>query len=434
LGLRHGGAGTWDGVTIAWMGFYLTATLPLLLSLMRDPDLRVAAGFIRSRVGLLTILLLTLVFQVLAMAGSFLYAATAVTGISGILFCLWFRCRDAAALIRAVSNGVLVCMAIVFSLAVLEAMLRVPAVANRVRPPAHTKEVQWRYRDYDKHVLTRHKGTRFRSFHLDKDTDDSAFRIVVLGDSYTWGDKVRETPKIWPYQMEEALSLQRIPSRVFNLAQLGNTTVNEFEYLEVFGWDLDPDLVIIQYLINDPLPSLPGFRRRGDAWMQEETLPLAVSSDVHRLLNGHSYIYSLLNHRWAGMLRRVMGLRDLTYFDLHADGFPPWEDCKKAIAGIADACRKREIPVLFVMFPLLKSGIDLGEDYPFLSIHDKVRQVVAGLGIPYMDLLPVYARKNPNSNFWRVLPNDGHPGEYAHEVAGKAVAGRLLDLGLLTPE
>jgi hypothetical protein len=85
-----------------------------------------------------------------------------------------------------------------------------------------------------------------------------AFRIVALGDSHTFGWGVTRD-EAWPAVLEGLLH-ERIPGRsfeVWNLGVPGYNTVQEVRSIELRLAQLQPDVVIINYVSNDM--DLPNF-------------------------------------------------------------------------------------------------------------------------------------------------------------------------------
>ena len=103
-------------------------------------------------------------------------------------------------------------------------------------------------------VRTNSLGMRSREI----DSDDDAFTIVGIGDSFMFGQGVGEGE---PYLtvLEELLEEAGHRVRVINLGVPGYNTVMEVESLRSKGLAYDPDLVIIEFVGNDL--SLPNFVR-----------------------------------------------------------------------------------------------------------------------------------------------------------------------------
>jgi hypothetical protein len=55
--------------------------------------------------------------------------------------------------------------------------------------------------------------------------------VIVVGDSFTWGDKVADIRDTWPYVLEQNLNRSGATVEVISLATPGYTTVNEAEAL-----------------------------------------------------------------------------------------------------------------------------------------------------------------------------------------------------------
>ena len=306
-----------------------------------------------------------------------------------------------------------------------ELLLRIPSLSRRITPDVEVRAARFRQSDYDAETWTEWRGQKFRSRRLNTTKSADSFRILTLGDSFTWGVNIHSTSQIWPYVLEKEVSLAGRKVEVVNLSRPGNTTVNNLEFLETFGWDCEPDFIVLQYLVNDPLPSGPKFQRETIEWMRDSGLPLLLNTQAHANLAGNSRFYSALDRRWSGLQRRLFQLRDLDYADLHREGFKPWEETKSAFDRFSKLSRSAGIPVLVVMFPLFERDIDLRSGHPHADLHCKLREETVIRGLPFLDLLPVFAESNPNSNAWRVNADDSHPNERAHALAARAIRERV---------
>ncbi len=114
-------------------------------------------------------------------------------------------------------------------------------------------------------------GLRDREYSLAKPRD--VYRIVMLGDSTTfgWGVPVEQTvAKI----LERQLNASAHHDRRFEVlnAGVGNYgTVQEFNHYLTYDRAFSPDLVILEYFINDPEPvpveRIPGILGRSYMWL-----------------------------------------------------------------------------------------------------------------------------------------------------------------------
>ncbi|HEX6164822.1 MAG TPA: GDSL-type esterase/lipase family protein [Vicinamibacterales bacterium] len=80
----------------------------------------------------------------------------------------------------------------------------------------------------------------------------NTFRIIVLGDSVTFGHGTRDDTT-YPYLLEQQLKKWRpdVAWEVWNLGVPGYNTGQELAYLEQIGPQADPDLVIVGFYPND---------------------------------------------------------------------------------------------------------------------------------------------------------------------------------------
>ncbi len=76
--------------------------------------------------------------------------------------------------------------------------------------------------------------------------------VLVVGDSYTFGDLIDEDEKTYPRTLEKRLSkLLGRPARVFNAGLPGRGVEEEFETIKQLTPQLKPRLVVLQFCNND---------------------------------------------------------------------------------------------------------------------------------------------------------------------------------------
>lgn len=122
-----------------------------------------------------------------------------------------------------------------------------------------------------------------REYPLDKPR--GTFRILVLGDSVTFGHgALYETT--YPYLLEQRLKAWRpeVQWQVWNLGVPGYSTRDELTYLEMVGDRFQPDLVVVGFFINDIVPGKrkpqPGVLRR-------------AANRTRQLVQRHVYSYQV---------------------------------------------------------------------------------------------------------------------------------------------
>lgn len=289
---------------------------------------------------------------------------------------------------------------------------------------------------------SRHKGYPLEKPH-------NTFRIVVLGDSYTFGQGVKRN-ETFSKKLEELLNSYggQIRFEVVNLGFCGLNTIGELEMLGERGinpetWLPDeryrglaynPDLIILEYTLNDASTSgrsTEQIKQFNDKWRTGEVV-LRVNPEPYRLpipepldkfLTKKSRAYLFFMERYR-KLKAMLGLVEDspdTTTDRYKDGSRGWSDSMGALNQIASLSRQNGIPALLMVWPL---HIKLSDDYPFKGVHNKIITVGNRLGFYTLDLFPAFKGKDGQS---LSVPSDGHPNAPAHEIAAKAIFGYLVN-------
>jgi lysophospholipase L1-like esterase len=257
------------------------------------------------------------------------------------------------------------------------------------------------YRDLE-HALAKPAGTT---------------RIVVLGDSFTWGAGV-EWDDTWSEHLERALRREDGGAfEVVNLSQPGFGTRDEQNALLTEGFRYQPDVVVLAYVLNDSEDGRDAESRRAQRWLAEQRAA-APPGFLER-----SALVSLVLQRLRAT--RESRQRVANYLSLYRDDAPGWRGAQKALREIGGECRRRGVPFVVAIFPLFGGPLD--EHYPFAALHAKVAASAAAAGASVLDLLPSYRGLR-----WDLLVVDGvddeHPNEVAHRIAARAILKAVEDV------
>ena len=125
-----------------------------------------------------------------------------------------------------------------------------------------------------------HSRLGFRSREIEVPKPAGVLRVVVLGDSYTYGLGVRKE-EAFPNALDARLASARFQGRrveVVNAGVPGYNTFQERLLLEEKGLPLSPDLVAVSFFLNDAIPwSAPGPEARGlKQWIKDRFAPDAL--------------------------------------------------------------------------------------------------------------------------------------------------------------
>ena len=228
-------------------------------------------------------------------------------------------------------------------------------------------------------------------------------RILMLGDSVTfgWGVRIEETPsKLLEDLLNSGLASPRY--EVINSGVGNYNTAMEVAYFLDRGQALKPDIVVLNYFINDAEPT-----------------PARKNSSLFE----HSYAAVMALGAFDSLARTYFGRADWkTYYrDLYRDDAPAWVKTKDAVAHLAAYCRENNIRLLIAVYPELH----VLKDYPFGDVTRAIKNA-AGEGVGFVDLLPAVADKEPQS-LW-VSPTDAHPNIIANREYARVTAAKLKEL------
>jgi len=235
----------------------------------------------------------------------------------------------------------------------------------------------------------------------------NVFRVMMLGDSTTFGWGVREEDTAAKF-LERKLNANLPPGfdkvEVMN-AGVGNyDTVQEVTYYETRGKVFHPDLVVLVFFINDPEP---------------------VPVEGKGFLIDRSYLIAFVTNRFDGVLRH-MGMRPdwkQYYSSLYNDEKPGFQACKKALASLADATRANGASVLVALLPELHQIND--DSYPFKAAHAKIKDVLAAENMPVVELIDGLKDHGPEDTLW-VTRQDDHPNAKANDLISSQLQQWIL--------
>lgn len=291
---------------------------------------------------------------------------------------------------------------------------------------------------------TRINSQGFRDREFERARPPGVFRIVVVGDSVTYGrrDEPHET---YPKHLERQLNERStgLCFEVLNLGVHGYNVTRIAERLRILGLAFQPDLVLYGYVLNDPqknsleraaLVNLQmAEQTRLSATLQRRALRWVASSRLFLLLAG------LLQSRAPpdpGAYLRPQHPRDVPvhvgdqrggfFRSLHQEP----ESQQRLFEGldrIASMTREAGVPVVAAIFPLLYLVGEAG--YPLLDVNAFLDRELHARGFEVIDLLPYFEQAERDGL-------DGsadalHPNGAGNALAASALLERMVALELL---
>lgn len=227
-------------------------------------------------------------------------------------------------------------------------------------------------------------------------------RIMMLGDSIVFGWGVAQD-KTMSVVLEQDLKNGGFgPAQVINTGVGNYNTAMEVAYFLKSGALLQPDVVVLNYFINDAEPTptyapVPWYAR-------------------------HFYAYAVSGGAWDIFKRTLLGgpAWQEYYAALYRDGQPGWTQAQDAITRLAAYCREHGIRLVMTNIPELREL----KAYPFADVNAKLEGLARSEHIEYVDFLPAVAPEPP-AGLWVTAP-DPHPNAKAHALMARRLADYFL--------
>ena len=241
-------------------------------------------------------------------------------------------------------------------------------------------------------------GMRDREFGVRK--PDGVFRIVVIGDSVTFGFMCPRE-QTYPKQLETVLNQSATPGapqfEVLNLGVTGYNMPQIVEALRSRGLRYEPDLVIYGYVLNDPQAfSLEAESLEALVEQTKRSLSSELSHGINRAFR-HSRLFVLGRQLFMETPSRLKEqFEDPAYAALklgfHYDYLRALheqeESWRRVGEGLAELARitttTRRIPLLVAVFPI--EWFDDFEEYPLGDVHAQVIAEAEANGLEAVDL------------------------------------------------
>ena len=238
----------------------------------------------------------------------------------------------------------------------------------------------------------------FRERELELEKHDRVYRIIVLGDSVSFGGGVR-IHEAWP-RVAEGFIAERRRVQVVNLSVFSYDIEQIIATLRHRGHAWEPDLVVYGAYINDHVPT---------DLLQTTTGPIYVGSTLAPGLHGPGWLVphsALLRRYYGGRATRLEGtLREAE-----------WKGDVSWYAQQLEELRAEAGDKLFV-FSLLP------HDRSFQEMHERYNALYEELGIPYASALPYLVGSGRESFFSEDSPEDiVHPDATGQRLYGWAFA------------
>ena len=262
---------------------------------------------------------------------------------------------------------------------------------------------------------------------------DNTFRILVLGDSFTFGYGV-ESEESYPKQLERFLRdyVKDMNIEILNAGFAdGWAPDTEYLYLKNRGILFEPDLVILGFFQGNDIINLST-----NKWGEEENqLPLRITQTgtglVPRIIKERSVLFQFLKwkiHKW-----KIHTVAKKVFRSPEHIGSSPNEHLVSArllIKGMQDISKKHNARFAVVIIPAMEAVIK-GETHELTRIRRDISEFCMQQQIPVLDLLSPFAKYQENSKKRLYFQLNAHWTNDGHLLAARDIFNFVLSEKLL---
>jgi len=265
----------------------------------------------------------------------------------------------------------------------------------------------------EQYVRINSLGFRGPEYSISK--SDDVFRVIVLGESITfgWGVSENETfQEVLSKNLEEELDKE---VEVFNLGVPGYVGSQIQEVLFNAGEIYDSDIIIVGYFLDYP----------NEPWNLLETssrLPPSIKTFLGRT----SCTYNWLRDKKSDFVVKNRSADTTTpYKEHYLPESEAWVAQVERFEELGAYSINMEVPIVVVLLP---NWEDLDENYPYKNEHAFLVETINNSGLYYIDMFPIVEGLNPEE--YRIN-KAVHPNARGNSLIGDTIYFYLKEQKLL---
>lgn len=294
-----------------------------------------------------------------------------------------------------------------------------------------TGEVFLRLTYWDGLSFGRHRGPMVRRFERDfefnrfdgpsrgPDTigrnSRDAIRILVQGDSITWGQGVKEEDRLYTNRLLSRFQQDCSTVEMAVLAKAGREIDGHLEQLVKWGHEIRPDIIVYQWYINDMELDKRGRPSKGSN-------PPWRRLFFHYLLAEYSYLWFFVDDRLASIWPSGSGSYAAYMIQGYARGTPGWQEFERLFREWAEEARRLTPSVLVALYPH-----DPGSESAFAVIYEQMVELCRDAGIDTFHLSEAFSEYRDDFSPLTSSRFDGHPGALAHQLMADGLYDHMTD-------
>lgn len=288
--------------------------------------------------------------------------------------------------------------------------------------------------------LVKNNQYGFRERNFDSPKPAGMYRIMVLGDSLTWGAGL--APEERYTAIAENLLNKTFDDgkfEILNFGISGGPTIRERDILQQYQDIVDPDLIVVGFCLNDPQPRPQNYSVEREnleksakgvfvASMQAFLRDIGLPYVAERL--GSAFYQSAME---SGVIPDFVTALQRTYEPLSDE----WVDFVQALRDIKNISDARHLPQ--PIFISLNQGLH-SSDYenpvgglgPYLAWYHQAEKAAEDVGFLTYNHEYEIPRQIDNESLW-VNKLDGHPSASLHRVYGEKLYWKVIEVIERTP-
>ncbi|MBT7575297.1 MAG: SGNH/GDSL hydrolase family protein, partial [Flavobacteriaceae bacterium] len=270
-----------------------------------------------------------------------------------------------------------------------------------------TTEFKKKYIRYNKY------GYRDYEYNLKK--KEGVFRIIVLGDSQTFGHGIKDLNNTWVKKLEKKL-IESVGNTSIEVLSISGPGWNSDTYLyELFkkSFKFNPDLVILAYYHNDiPFPIS----------LNCDSSDRKITPDIN--IFQRSKLVSFINFRINRLLEKIG--KKPRYSDCLNQAYDSigWEMNKFYLDIMGLSLSIKKIHFMITVIPLIHQ---LDSNYPLAGPHKKLKEFSIKRNIEFLDFYEE-GFKNLNPSNLKVSKTDHHLNKNAGDIMADVLFEKIKGL------
>ena len=338
---------------------------------------------------------------------------------------------------------ILALIAFILPLATLEVALRpfAPKLSKSTSLFMKDDDLGWRMRPGAREewgdVTVQINGKGLRGTELPYEKPDDTYRILYLGDSVTFGFGIADHKATFPYLIADHLGRDsefgKMTVETINAGCGGYSPWQELIFLSREGYQYDPDLVLVGFVLNDVTEKFHLVKFGG----QDEGYQLTNSyySWFDKLLSRSGLAYQVRNItreikakqklgddlQLGAVKQEILDVETLMKDPDREHVNVAWNITLMNLLDLVTYCREREIGVGLVTFPF---AVQLHAPAELSAPQTRIQEWAADHRVAMLDLLPVLSGHTgiaPDSASALFIDHD-HLSLRGHEIAANAIA------------